>query len=118
MEEQFNVLENLEYYKNNMTIIKEIDEEYENLKQNHKKMSEKEKKKKLEELTTKIKNEREKYFNQVNLFSRYDRTMYKNQWEKEIEKLNQLKDEIYPKKKFNFSSKFQKKKRRNQNCKK
>lgn len=110
MTEQFNVAENLEYYRTTMAIMKDIDEQTDKLKNDYKNMDEQQKKSSLDLLTDKIKSEREKFYNQIGLLSRYDKTYYQKLWEEKLQKLNDLKNEIFPKKKFTFSSKFQKKK--------
>lgn len=59
----------------------------------------------LNSILTKIKNERDDFYNIVSFLPRYDKTKYLNRYESLLEKATQLKTRLFPKKKFAFTSK-------------
>lgn len=62
-----------------------------------------EKTEELNSILTKIKNERDDFYNIVSFLPKYDKTKYLNRYEELLEKATQLKSRLFPKKKFAFS---------------
>ena len=65
--------------------------------------TDKEKKDTLEAITSKIKLYREEFYNVMEFLPGYDKLQYSKNYEEELEKVNNLKNKLFPKKKFAFS---------------
>jgi hypothetical protein len=65
--------------------------------------TEKEKKDTLEEITSKIKLYREDFHNVMEFLPGHDKLQYSKNYEDELEKVNKLRNKLFPKKKFAFS---------------
>ena len=75
----------------------------EKLEAESKDKTEKEKKEGLEAITAKIKLYREEFYNVIEFLPGYDKLQYSKNYDEELEKVNNLKNKLFPKKKFAFS---------------
>ena len=101
--EKFTIAEIRKYYAETTTKLKEIDDMLAKLEAESKNKSDKEKKDGLEEITTKIKLYREQFYNVMEFLPGYDKLQYSKNYDEELEKVNNLKNKLFPKKKFAFS---------------
>lgn len=101
--EKFTIAEIRKYYTETTAKLKEIDDMLEKLEKEAKDKSDKEKKDGLEEITTKIKLYREEFYNVMEFLPGYDKLQYSKNYDEELEKVNNLKNKLFPKKKFAFS---------------
>ena len=101
--EKFTIAEIRKYYAETTTKLKEIDDMLAKLEAESKNKSDKEKKDGLEEITTKIKLYREQFYNVMEFLPGYDKLQYSKNYDEELEKVNGLKNKLFPKKKFAFS---------------
>ena len=101
--EKFTIAEIRKYYAETVEKLKEIDSMMEKLEAESKGKSEKEKKDALEEITSKIKLYREEFYNVMEFLPGYDKLQYSKNYEEKLEKVNNLKNKLFPKKKFAFS---------------
>ena len=101
--EKFTIAEIRKYYAETTAKLKEIDDMIENLESESKNKSEKEKKDGLDEITSKIKLYREEFYNVMEFLPGYDKLQYSKNYDEELEKVNSLKNKLFPKKKFAFS---------------
>ena len=101
--EKFTIAEIRKYYAETVEKLKEIDSMIENLETSSKDKSDKEKKDALEEITSKTKLYRENFYNVMEFLPGYDKLQYSKNYEEKLEKINELKNKLFPKKKFAFS---------------
>ena len=101
--EKFTIAEIRKYYAETTAKLKEIDDMLAKLEEGAKEKSDKEKKEGLEEITTKIKLYREQFYNVMEFLPGYDKLQYSKNYDEELEKVNNLKNKLFPKKKFAFS---------------
>ena len=101
--EKFTIAEIRKYYSETVTKLKEIDGMLEKLESEASTKTDKEKKDTLEAITTKIKLYREDFHNVMEFLPGYDQLQYKKNYEEELEKVNNLRNKLFPKKKFAFS---------------
>ena len=101
--EKFTIAEIRKYYAETTAKLKEIDDMLEKLEAESKDKSEKEKKEGLEAITSKIKLYREEFYNVMEFLPGYDKLQYSKNYDEELEKVNNLKNKLFPKKKFAFS---------------
>ena len=101
--EKFTIAEIRKYYSETLAKLKEIDDMLEKLETESKEKTEKEKKDGLEAITTKIKLYREEFYNVMEFLPGYDKLQYSKNYDEELEKVNNLKNKLFPKKKFAFS---------------
>ena len=101
--EKFTIAEIRQYYAETLAKIKEIDTMLEKLESEANSKSEKEKKDTLEEITSKIKLYREDFHNVMEFLPGHDKLQYSKNYEDELEKVNKLRNKLFPKKKFAFS---------------
>ena len=101
--EKFTIAEIRKYYAETTAKLKEIDDMIENLESESKNKNEKEKKDGLDEITSKIKLYREEFYNVMEFLPGYDKLQYSKNYDEELEKVNSLKNKLFPKKKFAFS---------------
>ena len=99
--EKFTIAEIRQYYAETLAKIKEIDAMLLDSEANTK--TEKEKKDTLEEITSKIKLYREDFHNVMEFLPGHDKLQYSKNYEDELEKVNKLRNKLFPKKKFAFS---------------
>ena len=113
--EKFTIAEIRQYYAETVSKLKEIDTMLETLEKESKTKSEKEKKDSLENITNKIKQYREDFYNVMEFLPGYDKLQYSKNYDEALEKVNQLKNKLFPKKKFAFSNKNKKVAENNKN---
>ena len=101
--EKFTIAEIRKYYAETTAKLKEIDDMLDKLELEAKEKSEKEKKESLDEITSKIKLYREQFYNVMEFLPGYDKLQYSKNYDEELEKVNNLKNKLFPKKKFAFS---------------
>lgn len=101
--EKFTIAEIREYYANTLTKLKEIDTTLETIEKEAKTKTEKEKKDSLENITSKIKQYREEFYSVMEFLPGHDKLQYSKNYDDALEKVNQLKNKLFPKKKFAFS---------------
>ena len=101
--EKFTIAEIRKYYAETTAKLKEIDDMLDKLESESKEKSEKEKKDRLDEITSKIKLYREQFYNVMEFLPGYDKLQYSKNYDEELEKVNNLKNKLFPKKKFAFS---------------
>ena len=101
--EKFTIAEIRKYYAETTAKLKEIDDMLDKLESESKEKSEKEKKESLDEITSKIKLYREQFYNVMEFLPGYDKLQYSKNYDEELEKVNNLKNKLFPKKKFAFS---------------
>ena len=101
--EKFTIPEIRKYYAETTAKLKEIDDMLVKLENESKEKSDKEKKEGLEEITNKIKLYREQFYNVMEFLPGYDKLQYSKNYDEELEKVNNLKNKLFPKKKFAFS---------------
>ena len=101
--EKFTIAEIRQYYTETVAKLKEIDTMLEKLESEASSKTDKEKKDTLEAITSKIKLYREDFFNVMEFLPGYDKLQYSKNYEEELEKVNNLKNKLFPKKKFAFS---------------
>ena len=101
--EKFTIAEIRQYYAETVAKIKEIDSILEKLEAEASSKTDKEKKDALEAITSKIKLYREEFYNVMEFLPGYDKLQYSKNYEEELEKVNNLKNKLFPKKKFAFS---------------
>ena len=101
--EKFTIAEIRKYYSETLAKLKEIDDMLEKLDTESKDKTEKEKKEGLEAITAKIKLYREEFYNVMEFLPGYDKLQYSKNYDEELEKVNNLKNKLFPKKKFAFS---------------
>ena len=101
--EKFTIAEIRKYYSETLAKLKEIDDMLEKLEAESKDKTEKEKKEGLEAITSKIKLYREEFYNVMEFLPGYDKLQYSKNYDEELEKVNNLKNKLFPKKKFAFS---------------
>lgn len=101
--EKFTIAEIRKYYSETIEKLKEIDFMIEKLETEAKAKTDKEKKDILEQIASKIKLYREEFFNVMEFLPGYDKLQYSKNYEEKLEKLKNLKNKLFPKKKFAFS---------------
>ena len=101
--EKFTIAEIRQYYAETVAKLKEIDTMLEKLEEEAPSKTDKEKKDSLESITSKIKIYREEFYNVMEFLPGYDKLQYSKNYEDELEKVNNLKNKLFPKKKFAFS---------------
>ena len=101
--EKFTIPEIRKYYAETTAKLKEIDDMLVKLENESKEKNDKEKKEGLEEITNKIKLYREQFYNVMEFLPGYDKLQYSKNYDEELEKVNNLKNKLFPKKKFAFS---------------
>ena len=101
--EKFTIAEIRKYYAETVEKIKEIDSLLEKLESEASTKTDKEKKDTLEAITNKIKLYREDFYNVMEFLPGYDKLQYSKNYEEELEKVNNLRNKLFPKKKFAFS---------------
>jgi hypothetical protein len=101
--EKFTIAEIRQYYAETLAKIKEIDTMLEKLESEASTKTEKEKKVTLEEISSKIKLYREDFYNVMEFLPGHDKLQYSKNYEDELEKVNNLRNKLFPKKKFAFS---------------
>ena len=101
--EKFTIAEIRQYYAETVAKHKEIDTMLEKLEEEAPSKTDKEKKDSLESITSKIKIYREEFYNVMEFLPGYDKLQYSKNYEDELEKVNNLKNKLFPKKKFAFS---------------
>ena len=101
--EKFTIAEIRQYYAETLAKIKEIDTMLEKLESEASTKTEKEKKDTLEVISSKIKLYREDFYNVMEFLPGHDKLQYSKNYEDELEKVNNLRNKLFPKKKFAFS---------------
>lgn len=101
--EKFTIAEIRKYYADTQEKLKEIDSMLEKLESEASTKTEKYKKDTLEAITSKIKLYREEFYNVMEFLPGYDKLQYSKNYEEELEKVNNLRNKLFPKKKFAFS---------------
>lgn len=101
--EKFTIAEIRQYYSETVAKLKEIDGMLQKLEEEAKTKTEKEKKDTLDAITSKIKLYREDFHNVMEFLPGYDKLQYSKNYEEELEKVNTLRNKLFPKKKFAFS---------------
>ena len=101
--EKFTIAEIRKYYTETTNKLKEIDDMLAKLEAESKEKTDKEKKDGLDEITAKIKLYREQFYNVMEFLPGYDKLQYSKNYDEELEKVNNLKNKLFPKKKFAFS---------------
>ena len=106
--EKFTISEIQNYYTETQKKFSEINDDINYLKENKNNLNETEKKIKIEELLNKIKNYREQFYNVMEFLPSHDKLTYSKNYDDYIEKVNNIKKDFFPKKKFSFSNKNKK----------
>ena len=106
--EKFTISEIQNYYTETQKKFSEINDDINYLKENKNNLNETEKKNKIEELLNKIKNYREQFYNVMEFLPSHDKLTYSKNYDDYIEKVNNIKKDFFPKKKFAFSNKNKK----------
>ena len=101
--EKFTIAEIRQYYADTLAKFKEIDSMLEKLESEASTKTDKEKKDTLEAITSKIKLYREEFYNVMEFLPGYDKLQYSKNYDEELEKVNKLRNKLFPKKKFAFS---------------
>ena len=101
--EKFTIAEIRKYYTETTNKLKEIDDMLAKLESEAKEKNDQEKKEELENITSKIKLYREQFYNVMEFLPGYDKLQYSKNYDEELEKVNNLKNKLFPKKKFAFS---------------
>ena len=101
--EKFTIAEIRKYYTETTNKFKEIDDMLAKLESEAKEKSDQEKKEALDNITSKIKLYREQFYNVMEFLPGYDKLQYSKNYDEELEKVNNLKNKLFPKKKFAFS---------------
>ena len=101
--EKFTIAEIRKYYTETTNKLKEIDDMLAKLESEAKEKSDQEKKEALDNITSKIKLYREQFYNVMEFLPGYDKLQYSKNYDEELEKVNNLKNKLFPKKKFAFS---------------
>ena len=101
--EKFTIPEIRKYYTETTEKLKEIDDMIKKLELESKDKNDKEKKDGIGEIISKIKLYREQFYNVMEFLPGYDKLQYSKNYDEELEKVNNLKNKLFPKKKFAFS---------------
>ena len=113
--EKFTIAENHKYYAETTGKLKEINNMIQKLIDESKNLNDNEKRANLDNITAKIKLYREQFYNVMEFLPNYDKLQYAKNYEEELNKVNKLKNTLFPKKKFSFSSKIKGKKKEENN---
>ena len=114
--EKFTIAENHKYYAETTGKLKEINNMIQKLIDESKNLNDNEKRANLDNITAKIKLYREQFYNVMEFLPNYDKLQYAKNYEEELNKVNKLKNTLFPKKKFSFSSKIKGKKKEENNA--
>ena len=104
--EKFTIAEIQEYYTKTTEKLTEIDNMIKQLSDDAKNLNDNQKHENLDKITEKIKLYREQFYNVMEFLPNYDKLQYSKNYEEELEKVKKLKNTLFPKKKFAFSSKI------------
>ena len=100
--EKFTIAEIRQYYADTLAKFKEIDSMLEKLESEASSKTDKEKKDTLEAITSKIKLYREEFYNVMEFLPGYDKLQYSKNYDEELEKVNKLRNKLFPKKNLLF----------------
>ena len=110
--EKFTIAEIQNYYTETTGKLTEIDNMIKKLNDDAKNLDDNKKRENLDNITEKIKLYREQFYNVMEFLPNYDKLQYSKNYEEELEKVKKLKNTLFPKKKFAFSSKIGREKKR------